>query len=103
MRLTARGRRIGRPPGKPELTGRCLRRVPFGEGYRTWARMMGEQLQHVREECGVPAVELAAAIGVEECSVRRMERGDAPPTLRRLKQIADALGVLVMDLVPRAS
>jgi ribosome-binding protein aMBF1 (putative translation factor) len=94
----------GRPLRRgPQRTGRCLRRVPHGEGFDRWARMLGAQIQHVREEQDVPASELAAAIGVWETTIHKWERGARQPTTRRLKQIADALGVLVMDLMPRAS
>lgn len=86
-----------------ERHGKCLRRVARGEGFERWAEMLGAQMQHVREELDVPASELAAAIGVRHTTVHHWEAGDIAPPLRRLKQVADALGVLVMDLMPRAS
>jgi transcriptional regulator with XRE-family HTH domain len=96
--------RKGRPYKRgPHRTGRCLRRVEHGEGFASWARMLGEQLDHVLEELDVPADELAAAIGVEGSLVRKWILGTRTPSTRRLKQIADALGVLVADLMPRAS
>lgn len=87
----------------PHRAGRCLRRVPHGEGFARWARMLGAQIEYVLEEQDVPAAELAAACGVWESTVQRWLTGAKPPTTRRLKQIADALGVLVLDLMPRAS
>lgn len=87
----------------PHRHGRCLRRVQHGEGFRRWAQMLGAQLQHVLEEQDVPADELAAACNVWASTVHHWLSGSKPPTMRRLKQIADALGVLVADLMPRAS
>lgn len=98
--VDARGNPLKRGP---QRTGRCLRRVPFGEGFREWARLLGAQIQHVREELDVPVSELAAAIGVTESGIHKLERGDSVASTRRLKQIADALGVLACDLMPRAS
>jgi DNA-binding XRE family transcriptional regulator len=98
--VSAQGRPLVR--GR-QLNGRCLRRVPRGEGFARWSRMLGAQIQHVREDLEVPVSELAAACGCWEETLHRIERGDARPSLALLKQIADALGVLVADLMPRAS
>lgn len=102
-------RKVGRPMGSVDRRGRCLHRVKFTNepafrsAYRRYAEMQGDQLRHVREELDIPADELAAACGVSPKTVWKWESGVNPPTLRRLVQISFALGVLVMDLVPRAS
>ncbi|HET9063758.1 MAG TPA: helix-turn-helix transcriptional regulator [Candidatus Binatia bacterium] len=96
--LDSRGRPLRR--GR-QLTGRCLRCVPRGEGMRAWQRLLGAQIQHVRESLGVPVSELAAACGCWEQTLHHIEAGRGT-SLARLKQIADALGVLVADLMPRA-
>ncbi len=95
-------RKTGRRPG-PERNGKCLRRVPYKEGAREWIGMLGAQIDHVLDEQDVPVSELAAALGVREETVHRWIRGDKPPSICRIKQIADALGVMAFDLLPRAA
>lgn len=80
--------------------GKCLRLVPYGEGFERWAKALGAQIQRVRESLDIARSELAAACNMWESTIARMELGKTSPSTRRLKQMADAMGVKVSDLIP---
>lgn len=88
------------PRGSHWRRGKCLRAVSLGEGWSSWSELFAERMRAVREEQDIAVSELAAAIGVWDETVHRWERGASTPSVQRLKQMADALGVLPSDLLP---
>lgn len=63
------------------------------------ARAIGRAILRARLEAGVAASELAAAVGVDETTILRVERGDKFMRIARLYQVAMALGVPLDHLV----
>jgi transcriptional regulator with XRE-family HTH domain len=57
------------------------------------------RLAEVRQAHGMTQEQLAAATGVHRVTIARIETGDTSPKAETLKRIADALGVLVDDLM----
>ena len=57
------------------------------------------KLAEVRQAHGMTQEQLAAATGVHRVTIARIETGDVSPKAETLKRIADALGVLVDDLM----
>lgn len=90
-----RGRKLVR--GR-QLTGRAQRFVPEDEAKR-FARRVAERLCEVREEQEVSRAELAAALGIGESQVWRLERGQSKPKLGMLYRWATALGIRPTDLL----
>jgi DNA-binding XRE family transcriptional regulator len=82
----------------PDLHGRCTRAVGLAEAER-WARRIGRRIRQVRHDLDVAADELAAALGVDRSFVFAWESGVRRVPLRRVYQIAAALGVRVDDLL----
>lgn len=66
-------------------------------------RLLGERIKELRAERGLTQEEAADRIGVFRTYMSRMESGQANPTLTMLHQIADALGVEVVELLKAAS
>ena len=54
---------------------------------------LGEDLRRLREELGVPQLQLAKAIKMEPTNLAKIERGEKNVTLDTLRRIADGLGV----------
>lgn len=86
----------------PQLRGHAVRSVRRGEGMADFALALGERIRTVRVEAQVSADELAAACGVHVTTVHHWESGSMRkrPTLARIVQIAIALGVQPVDLMP---
>lgn len=61
---------------------------------------LGGLLRTVRKQRGLTLVELAAAAGVSQPFLSKVERGQANPSLHSLYRIADALEVNVSALLP---
>ena len=89
------------------LTGKAIRRVELGERFEEFAEEVCERIRTVRLEQGVSVDELAAALGVTKGFVHSWENANRKahgrkvcPTLERIVQIAIALGVRPIDLIP---
>lgn len=59
------------------------------------------RLAEVRQAHGMTQEQLAAATGVHRVTIARIETGDVSPKAETLKRLADALGVLVDDLIDK--
>lgn len=59
----------------------------------------GERVRQIRKEKGLSQEALADLAGIDRSYMEHIERGDQNITLTKIHQIADALGVLVTDLV----
>ena len=60
---------------------------------------VGAHIKALREERGLSQWGLAARAGLERKAVQRIETANAVPTLDRLFELADALGVTSSDLL----
>lgn len=60
--------------------------------------LLGRQIAHYRRKAGLTQEELAEATGYSVDFISLVERGVNAPTLARLKDIADAIGVEVWQL-----
>jgi transcriptional regulator with XRE-family HTH domain len=60
---------------------------------------VGKRIRTIRLAKGITQDQLADLTGLNRVHVYRLESGKQSMTLRTLKLIADALGVLVRDLV----
>jgi transcriptional regulator with XRE-family HTH domain len=56
-------------------------------------------LAEVRQAKGMTQEQLAAVTGVHRVTIARIETGEVSPKAETLKRLADALGVLVDDLM----
>lgn len=59
------------------------------------------RLAEVRQAHGMTQEQLAEATGVHRVTIARIETGDVSPKAETLKRLADALGVLVDDLIEK--
>lgn len=90
----------------PHLYGKAQRRVMLGEGYDRFMESVCERMRTARLEQEISVDELAAALGVTTTLVHRWENPNRDikrkpwPTMRRVVQVAKAIGVLVMDFMP---
>jgi XRE family transcriptional regulator, regulator of sulfur utilization len=67
------------------------------------AKSVGLRIRALREERGLSQADLAAKAGIDFATFSKLENGRSGsrgPTLSRLYQVANALGVKVADLVP---
>lgn len=63
----------------------------------------GKKLKQLREEAGYKSqTRFAAACGVDNSTIARLERGDTKPTLETLKRLAPFLGVPYEELLAAA-
>ena len=96
-------RPTGRPPGSRDLRGRARwvgqRAQRTSSAYQSLSAEFGARLRRLREECGVAASELAAAVGMSTWSILRLERGYIP-AVHTLLAISIALGCTLVDLLP---
>lgn len=58
---------------------------------------IGPKVKELRDRRGMGQVELAAAAGVGQSLISRIENGTANPSLRTLIRLADVLGVDVSE------
>jgi PAS domain S-box-containing protein len=89
---------ISSPPG----AGTVLRaELPLQTSEHTSASVpsAGPAVRRMREAAGMSAGELAERSGLPEQALCGIERGDAPPSLRDLYAVADALGRPMGDLL----
>jgi transcriptional regulator with XRE-family HTH domain len=59
------------------------------------------RLAEVRQAHGFTQEQLAEATGVHRVTIARIETGEVSPKVETLKRLADALGVLVDDLIEK--
>lgn len=62
-------------------------------------RSVGRRIRHFRETSGLSQAELAERISVSYQQLQKYENGRTPITLRRLRLVADSLGVGVQALL----
>ena len=60
--------------------------------------LLGRAISRRRQKKGLTQLELAQALGIEQHSLSRMEKGQIAPKMARLQQIADLLDCSVADL-----
>lgn len=61
------------------------------------------RLAEVRQSKGMTQEQLAAATGVHRVTIARIETGEISPKATTLKKLADALGVLMDDLMEQGA
>jgi transcriptional regulator with XRE-family HTH domain len=61
---------------------------------------LARTIQKIRKERHITQEELAERLNVSQSWLARIETGREIPNLKRLQQIAQALGVKVKDLIP---
>ena len=76
----------------------CYNQVRYTMRYRKGVRNIA-RLADVRQAHGMTQEELAKASGVHRVTIARIETGEVSPMAETLKRLADALGVLVDDLM----
>lgn len=67
---------------------------------QTARRLLANNLRRLREAAGLSYGDLARKIGDHAITVSRIERGARMPSLLLARNIADALGVTVDELIP---
>ena len=77
-------------------TIRLVYHICYKKGVNGTAR-----LAEVRQAHGMTQEQLAAVSGVHRVTIARIETGASSPNVDTLKQLADALGVLVDDLIDK--
>ena len=60
-----------------------------------------ENLRRLREAAGLTQTELAARVGVKQCSLSAWEIGTAAPSLPNMVRLAEALDTSLDELVGR--
>ena len=70
---------------------------------KTLGVLLGRNIAERRKLRGITQNDLAEILGVEPITISRFERGSHLPTLPRLEQIANALGVSVGDFLVESS
>jgi transcriptional regulator with XRE-family HTH domain len=61
-----------------------------------------ERIRELRKERGLSQVKLAVMADMDPATLNRLERGTGNPNLKTLERVADALGVEVAALLPKA-
>ena len=65
-------------------------------------RILAEEVILMRQQRGLTQKQLADRLGTQQSSISRLESRKALPSIRFLKQVADALGCeLLIQFVPR--
>lgn len=64
-----------------------------------YARQLGANVRALRTHLGLSQDAAARAMGSDQSTVSRIERGDAEPSLRHLYTLAEFFGVTVADLL----
>ncbi len=62
-------------------------------------RQVGNNIKKHRQKRGLTQLDLAAACGMDESAIGRLENGNTNPTLKTLVKLAKALDVSVQALV----
>jgi transcriptional regulator with XRE-family HTH domain len=66
-----------------------------------YLKKLGERIVELRNDSGLSQVQLANSIGMEDSSLRRIEKGRVNSTILMLRKIADGLNIPVQDLLPK--
>src|SRR5215217_8503806 len=61
-----------------------------------------ERIRQLRKERGLSQAKLAVMADMDPATLNRLERGTGNPNLKTMERVADALGVEVADLLPKA-
>jgi transcriptional regulator with XRE-family HTH domain len=61
----------------------------------------GKRLRHLRKERGWSQEDLAHRVGIDISFLSELENGKAEPCLRKMKELAQGLGVTLSRLVQR--
>ncbi len=64
-----------------------------------YLKKIGNNIVAIRKEKGVSQVELANSIGMEDASLRRIEKGRINSTILMLRRIAKGLNISVIELL----
>ena len=78
------------------VTMHLVYHICYRKGVRVIARLAQE-----RQARGMTQEQLAEASGVHRVTIARIETGEVSPKAETLKRLADALGVLVDDLMTK--
>jgi putative transcriptional regulator len=65
----------------------------------TYLKKLGAKIVQIRTEKEISQKQLALNIGSTNTHLRRIERGEANPTINTLRRIAAELGISISDLV----
>jgi transcriptional regulator with XRE-family HTH domain len=93
-------RKGGRLEEKGGETPRCDEKEDTVEGAEI-NRRAGELMKHLRKQAGMSQEKLAGHLGVTYQQVQKYERGDSGLTLRRMAQVALALGIPADEFLRR--
>lgn len=79
---------------------------PFGKRFparvSAAAKILSENVRHLRKGLGLSQTDLAEAIGTDQQAVGLIEIRRANPTLRTIENLARVLGMTVPDLLTRS-
>ncbi len=64
-----------------------------------YLKKIGEKIIEIRQEKGISQVELANSIGMEDSSLRRIEKGRVNSTILMLKKIAEGLNISIHEIL----
>jgi len=64
-----------------------------------YLKKIGDNIVTIRKEKGMSQVELANSIGMEDASLRRIEKGRINSSILMLRRIALGLGISVEDIL----
>lgn len=67
--------------------------------HRYLSKALGKYIAEKRKERFLTQAQLAEMIGIETVSLSRIETGSALPSLVRLKDLAEALNVTIIELI----
>jgi transcriptional regulator with XRE-family HTH domain len=65
--------------------------------------LLGSNVAKRRKELGLTQAEFAEKVGAETVTISRFERGSSLPSLLRLENIAEALGVPLAELLSEST
>lgn len=68
-----------------------------------FAKMLGNRIKHRRLENGLTQEQLASALGIDTNTISRLECGSHLPSLRRLAELAQVLGISTGSLLGEVS
>ncbi len=64
-----------------------------------YLKKVGDNIVAIRKEKGISQVELANSIGMEDASLRRIEKGRINSSILILRRIAKGLDISVCDVI----
>lgn len=72
---------------------------PLVNGKRDLKEIVGENIYKYRLEANIKRTHFCRLIGYQSCNLRKVEEGKMNMGLDKLQEVADVLGVGVIDLV----